>query len=189
MAVTGTLPMERTMTSTERSTDSAGAATRTGTAGDATSTAGGATSTDANTASNPDSVRRPLRMTRQRRQVLDFLSDEPGFRSAQEVHTGLRSAEHRIGLATVYRTLQALADSGELDTLRRPDGEQGYRRCLTTRHHHHLVCRSCGTVIEVEDEPVRAWLRELCQQTGFSAEGHVVEVTGRCADCVSAASS
>ncbi len=93
-------------------------------------------------------TRRP---TRQRTAVLELLHEQDTFRSAQDIHAVLREAGTGIGLATVYRTLQAMATDGDVDVLRTEDGESVYRRCRTPRHHHHLVCRSCGLTVEVED--------------------------------------
>ena len=59
-----------------------------------------------------------------------------------------------IGLTTVYRTLQTLADGGEVDVLRTGSGEAVYRRCATAHHHHHLVCRRCGATVEIEGPAV-----------------------------------
>ena len=55
----------------------------------------------------------------------------------------------RVGLATVYRNLQAMALDGEVDVIRTPEGEAVYRSC-STDHHHHVVCRSCGLAVEVD---------------------------------------
>src|SRR5690625_983129 len=84
------------------------------------------------------------RMTRQRAAVYELLEDTSGFRSAQQLHALLSDAGHSVGLATVYRTLTALAEAGEVDVLRAGDGESLFRRCVRTEHHHHLVCRECG---------------------------------------------
>ena len=62
----------------------------------------------------------------------------------------------RIGLTTVYRTLQPMVDAGELDALRTADGETAYRRC-SNGHHHHLVCRTCGRTVEVSGPAVEKW--------------------------------
>ena len=86
------------------------------------------------------------RPTRQRRAVAAVLQSFDDFRSAQDIHDLLRRAGDTVGLSTVYRTLQALADGGEVDVLRTEDGEALYRRC-SERHHHHLVCRSCGRTV------------------------------------------
>ena len=91
-----------------------------------------------------------VRATRQRAAVSALLDRLDDFRSAQEIHEELRRGGDGIGLTTVYRTLQALADGGEVDVLRSDSGEAVYRRCATADHHHHLVCRRCGAAVEIE---------------------------------------
>ncbi len=130
----------------------------------------------------PDTGSRAPRATRQRAAVsalLDRLSD---FRSAQDIHEELRRSGEGIGLTTVYRTLQALVDSGELDVLRTDSGEAVYRRC-SEHHHHHLVCRECGRTIEVEGPAVESWAQRIAAEHGFTELSHTVEIFGRCPDC------
>ena len=80
------------------------------------------------------------RSTKQRAAVASLLEQLDEFRSAQDLHEELRTRGEGIGLTTVYRTLQSLADAGEIDVLRIGSGEAVYRRC-SRHHHHHLVCR------------------------------------------------
>lgn len=124
----------------------------------------------------------PVRATRQRTAVSDLLDTTDEFRSAQELHEELRRRGEGIGLTTVYRTLQALVDSGSVDVLRTGTGEAVYRRC-STGHHHHLVCRDCGATVEVEGPAVETWARAVAAAHGFTEVSHTVEVFGRCADC------
>jgi Fur family ferric uptake transcriptional regulator len=105
-----------------------------------------------------------------------------GFRSAQDIHAMLRSQGDTVGLTTVYRTLQALADNGDIDVLRNDEGEAVYRRCGSS-HHHHLVCRGCGRTVEVEGPAVERWAEQVARTHGFSEVSHTVEVFGRCAAC------
>lgn len=123
------------------------------------------------------------RRTRQRDAIVTYLGDQEAFRTAQEIHAGLREADERVGLATVYRTLQTMAADGELDVLRSEAGEVQYRRCELRQHHHHLVCRQCGHTVEVLDEPVARWADEVALRHGFRDVEHHVEVFGRCPDC------
>ena len=127
------------------------------------------------------------RHTRQRAEVLALLDGTDEFRSAQQLHAQLRSGGSGVGLTTVYRTLQILADAGEVDQMRLPDGEQLYRRC-SRQHHHHLVCRSCGRTEEVEGPAVEKWAEKVAAEHGFTEVGHTIEIFGRCADCRTAAS-
>ncbi|MGZ4592136.1 MAG: Fur family transcriptional regulator, partial [Actinomycetes bacterium] len=114
--------------------------------------------------------------------VTELLAGVDDFRSAQELHDLLRHRGVSVGLTTVYRTLQALADSGELDVLRSDDGETVYRRC-SPRHHHHLVCRVCGRTVEVEGAAVERWADDVAAEHGFTDVGHTLEIVGTCADC------
>src|SRR5262245_62625699 len=110
---------------------------------------------------------KPLRPTRQRLAVAEALDSFADFRSAQEIHELLGRRGETVGLATVYRTLSALADAGEVDVLRTEDGEAIYRRCSDS-HHHHLVCRSCGSTVEVEGPAVERWTRAIAAEHGYS---------------------
>jgi Fur family ferric uptake transcriptional regulator len=123
-----------------------------------------------------------LRSTRQRTAVSRLLDDTEGFRSAQEIHEKLRHRGEGIGLTTVYRTLQTLAEAGEIDMLRTPSGEAVYRRC-SAHHHHHLVCRHCGRTVEVEGPTVELWAEKVADDHGFTDIDHTIEISGRCADC------
>ncbi len=122
------------------------------------------------------------RPTPQRIAVLEALGSVDDFRSAQEVHEILSSSGSSVGLATVYRTLQLYADTGDVDVLRREDGEAIYRRCSET-HHHHLVCRSCGATVEVEGPTVERWTTAMAADHGFTDVSHTLEIFGTCANC------
>jgi Fur family ferric uptake transcriptional regulator len=125
---------------------------------------------------------RTLRATRQRAAVSALLDRLDDFRSAQEIHEELRRDGEGIGLTTVYRTLQTLSESGEVDVLRTGSGEAVYRRC-STHHHHHLVCRRCGRTVEVEGPAVESWAQRIAEENGFSDVSHTVEVFGVCGQC------
>ncbi|MBW1598338.1 Fur family transcriptional regulator [Streptomyces sp. JJ38] len=123
------------------------------------------------------------RSTRQRAAVAAALSEVDEFRSAQELHDLLKHRGDSVGLTTVYRTLQSLADAGEVDVLRTDEGEAVYRRCSTDDHHHHLVCRSCGKAVEVEGPQVERWADAIAQEHGFVDVAHTVEIFGTCGEC------
>jgi Fur family ferric uptake transcriptional regulator len=114
--------------------------------------------------------------------VREVVGELDTFMSAQEVHHLLRSRGETIGLSTVYRNLQALAEDDLVDTLRNEDGEVLYREC-STRHHHHLVCRSCGHVVEVRGPAVERWADKAAEEHGFSNVAHTVEIFGLCPNC------
>ncbi|MDT3395637.1 Fur family transcriptional regulator [Streptomyces sp. B1866] len=126
------------------------------------------------------------RATRQRAAVAAALDEVDEFRSAQELHDILKHRGESVGLTTVYRTLQSLADAGEVDVLRTSDGEAVYRRC-SSGHHHHLVCRSCGKAVEVEGPAVEKWAEAITAEHGFVDVAHTIEIFGTCEDCAAAA--
>ncbi len=128
---------------------------------------------------NDQPARRP---TKQRAALLSLLGDLDGFRSAQDLHALLRDRGATVGLATVYRALQALVDDGQVDVLRGADGEASYRRCSPV-HHHHLVCRTCRRTVEVADPPVERWAARVAAEHGFADVRHQLEVFGTCSRC------
>ena len=123
-----------------------------------------------------------LRSTKQRTAVSAVLADAEGFTSAQDLHAKLRERGERVGLTTVYRTLQGLADAGEVDVMRPAGGEHLYRRC-SQGHHHHLVCRACGRAVEVEGPAVELWAERVAGQHGYRDVSHTVEIFGTCPEC------
>ncbi|MFF0155277.1 Fur family transcriptional regulator [Micromonospora sp. NPDC005203] len=124
-----------------------------------------------------------VRNTRQRSAVSALLGETEGFHSAQDLHAMLRQRGERVGLTTVYRTLQGLADAGEIDVMRPPGGEHLYRRC-SEGHHHHLVCRVCGNTVEVAGPAVESWADRVAAQHGYADVSHTLEIFGTCPTCV-----
>ncbi len=124
------------------------------------------------------------RRTEQREAILDALRRSERAVTAQELHARLEG----VGLATVYRNLQRLADEGSADTLRRESGELAFLVC-GSGHHHHLTCRTCGRVEEVRDCRLTDWAHQVARRHGFTGVEHSAELVGTCADCASAGDS
>ena len=122
------------------------------------------------------------RNTWQRAAVRALLANTEEFRTAAQIHSELRQVGDKIGLATVYRALQTMSESGDLDVLRTPDGEAAYRMCSNT-HHHHLVCRSCGIAVEISADAVESWASQVAGEHGFTDAGHNLEIFGLCRNC------
>ena len=122
------------------------------------------------------------RNTPQKQAVNLALSEAIGFVSAQQLHQRLKAHGSSIGLATVYRTLIDLAQTGEADSLQSKDGEVLYRAC-STAHHHHLICRDCGLTLELEAKNLEKWADEVAADNGFSEPSHTIDIFGICSDC------
>lgn len=123
------------------------------------------------------------RMTRQRVAVLNDLAAHTGFRSAQQIHADLAAKGKRIGLTTVYRSLQTMADEGLVDTVRASDGETLFRYCELVTHHHHLVCRECGATEEVDLAEAEKILSQVAADHGYINAAHSMELYGVCPNC------
>lgn len=118
-----------------------------------------------------------------REDVLRSLGRGQGFRTAQQLFAQMRGSGSRIGLATIYRTVQSMADEGEVDVLRTDAGEVAYRRCQSQQHHHHLVCRDCGATVEIAAGPVEQWADRIAAEHEFDRVDHLLEIFGRCPAC------
>ena len=133
--------------------------------------------------SGPRAAGTGVRSTRQRTAIVQLLDAVEEFRSAQELHDELRRRGENIGLTTVYRTLQTLAAADQIDTVRTQTGESVYRRCAAAHHHHLLVCRGCGSTVEVSGREVEAWAVDVAAAHGFTDVNHTIELFGTCMDC------
>ena len=116
--------------------------------------------------------------------VLDALSTLNRFSSAQEVHLQILKTKESVGLSTVYRTLQKLAEAEQVDFVRRSDGEGVYKICDST-HHHHLLCAQCGASVEFHSEQFEKLLESIAQESGYTVQGHEAEIIGLCKRCSS----
>ncbi len=114
--------------------------------------------------------------------VLATLEHVGGFASAQELYQLMHRDGAKIGLTTVYRSLQTLVEGNLVDILRREDGEAIYRLC-GENHHHHLVCKSCGKTVEIEGGAIEKWAKTIASENGFRDVGHTAELFGTCANC------
>lgn len=123
------------------------------------------------------------RNTAQRREVISVLSRVQGFVSAQDLHNLIRKDGGQIALATVYTQLKRLAESGDVDVVMTDRGESLYRRCVVDAHHHHLACRGCGAIVEVDTPELENWARAISARFDYDDVRHVLELNGICPSC------
>ncbi len=122
------------------------------------------------------------RATRQRSIVAEALGRERVALSAQELHGRIGAKHQRIGLATVYRALEAQVAAGTATRLERPGHVYAYAACAP-EHHHHLVCSSCQRVEDVAEEVVRPMLRSVREKHGFQVDHAQLDLYGVCGRC------
>src|SRR5947207_15761762 len=116
--------------------------------------------------------------------LVDLLSRQNCCLSAQDIHDQLRKARRPVGIASVYRALETLAD---LRLVKRVDAGDGIARYEPATadgdHHHHLVCRDCGKVEAFSDSRLERAIDRVAGGLGYSVEEHEVVLLGACADC------
>jgi Fur family transcriptional regulator, ferric uptake regulator len=127
-------------------------------------------------------ARSGYRMTAPRRAILAELAQLRRYATPQELHRRLAGRRPRIGLATVYRTLEVLERIGAASRALRPSGEASYLFCAAA-HHHHAVCVNCGTVDDVPCGSVERFARSIANRLNFRLTQHRVELLGLCERC------
>lgn len=123
-----------------------------------------------------------LRITEPRREVVEAVCRWSAPFSADDVYAALHAAGSPTGRATVFRTIDLLVGLRFIGKIHRVDGSHGYV-LRDPGHSHHLVCSSCGNVVEFHDCNVADLAKELAERTHFRIEGHWLEFFGLCADC------
>jgi Fur family peroxide stress response transcriptional regulator len=123
-----------------------------------------------------------LRLTPQRRAVLDVVAESQDHPTAGQVLDRVRERVEGVGAATVYRTLALLVESGQLAELRLGEG-QSLRYDQNVHRHAHLVCTVCGLVQDTHVQLDAAVLAELTEKASFTVTGYDVQLHGRCAQC------
>lgn len=121
------------------------------------------------------------RVTAQRKAVLMAMRSLGCARDVETIHTRARKIHPRLGLVTVYRTLEALVNEGAAQRVVLGDGRARFELGEEDDHHHHLVCLKCGSVDRLDEcliEATRAGRRR-----GFTVTAHRLELFGFCAQC------
>lgn len=122
------------------------------------------------------------RVTRQRVIVAEALARERQAVSAQELHDRLIAKQQRIGLATVYRSLEGLVADGSATRLERPGHIYAYVACAP-EHHHHLVCLRCRRVEDVAEDVLKPVLQSVKRRHDFEVDHAALDFYGICARC------
>ena len=125
-----------------------------------------------------------FKLTQQRRLIVElFIEHENIHPSAEELYQLVMQEEPDVGLATVYRTLDLLERLGVVHTVNFGDGKARYELTSELHQHHHLLCKQCGAVDEVDEDLLGAVEQELTKRTGYSIIDHEVKFYGLCPSC------
>lgn len=122
------------------------------------------------------------RLTPQRMMILEAIADSDGHISAEEIHEKVRAAYPYLDISTVYRTLDLLKT---LHLVSETDMGRGHGQyeLLSKRLHHHLICRECGRILDVENSSLDPLLRAMEEKYDFQAEIEHLAIFGVCGNC------
>ncbi len=128
------------------------------------------------------------RLTEPRRALAELIASHDGHFMASDLLREAASARLGVGRATVFRSLDVLAELGFVEQIDLPAGGHSFVACAPTSHHHHLVCESCGRSTDIAATGLSSILREVGSRSGYRIESHRLEVFGICPGCQAAAS-
>lgn len=116
--------------------------------------------------------------------VLDLLAEQDCCASAQEIHGALRGGGRSVGIASVYRVLDVLADLRLVQRVDVGDGVARFEPALPDgHHHHHVVCDDCGKVEPFSDPSLETAIARTSKRLGYNVDAHEVVLRGECGDC------
>ena len=124
-----------------------------------------------------------LKSTRQREVILDEFLRVGSHISTEELYLRLRRKNPQLGYATVHRTLKLFAECGIAEQRHFGDGQARYEASDLDEHHDHLICVTCGRIVEFEDPRIERLQEEVARHHGFSIERHRLELYGCCESC------
>lgn len=125
-----------------------------------------------------------LKSTRQRALIIDtFFEAHDGHLSVEEVWSQVRAKDPRVSVATVYRTMKLLSESGLAHARNFGDGQTRYEAAVGKHHHDHLICTRCGAIVEFENDRIEVLQDAVAKKHGFKVTSHKMELYGLCKTC------
>ncbi|MBI5116077.1 transcriptional repressor [Candidatus Poribacteria bacterium] len=124
-----------------------------------------------------------LKLTPQRRAILDTVFETHRHFDADELVEIIRHKEKRISRATVYRTLDLLVKAGLVTAMELGEARKVYEHVIGHKHHDHLICMKCGRAIEFDDGFIELLQQKVCDRLNFEAQTHSLRIFGRCESC------
>ena len=123
-----------------------------------------------------------LKSTAQRDTITRVFFETQRHISVEELYREVQRLNPRIGYATVYRTMKLLTECGLAAERHFRDGEARYESA-EKHHHDHLICETCGCIVEFEETRIEALQEAIARRLGFQFTGHKMELYGICRDC------
>ncbi|HUP50135.1 MAG TPA: transcriptional repressor [Thermoanaerobaculia bacterium] len=125
-----------------------------------------------------------LKLTRERESLLREIFATHYHFEADELLFRLKEKNIKTSRATIYRTLDLLVRSGLVRRVHLGEDHYHYERITRNSHHDHLICTTCGGVIEFHDSDLEARQLEICRRKKFTPTFHNLQILGICNDCL-----
>jgi Fur family transcriptional regulator, ferric uptake regulator len=125
-----------------------------------------------------------LKVTPKRIAIIEILMKEPGYLSPEEIWRKMKRQFNRIGLPTVYRNLEELADGNVISKITHPNRQLYYFFCGNNEHHHHFVCLSCRNVDDINFCAIHELRKEVKKRLNAQVVSHILQVNGLCKECL-----
>lgn len=122
------------------------------------------------------------RVTAPRRVLAGLIGGRAGHFTAEDLVAESRRRSLGVGRATVFRSLDVLAELGIVERLDLPSGEHAFVACEAA-HHHHVVCSRCGRSSDVADRGLATIIGDVGRRSGYRIESHRLELFGVCPAC------
>jgi Fur family transcriptional regulator, ferric uptake regulator len=138
---------------------------------------------------SPKSIESALRqhgykVTPQRRVVIGEIMNTHEHQTPAAIYERVKEDHPGIGLVTIYRTLEILADCGLICETHAGHSCRSYLMRESSAHHHHLICSDCGKVVNFSDCGLAELENRLMEKSGFKINGHLLEFLGQCQECI-----
>lgn len=120
------------------------------------------------------------RITPERFEVLDFVMEYDGHFGADELYIKMKSSNSNISRATVYNTLELLAQCELLSKRNFGENKTRYESNVGKTSHDHLICTNCGAIKEFSEPKIQKIVKEISSEIGFDSTGYSFNIFGKC---------
>ena len=124
-----------------------------------------------------------LKFTPQRLAILEEIINNESHRECEEIYLALKKRGSNVSRATVYRTMDILVKNGFARKLEFGDGRARYEGKVNIPHHDHLVCTSCGNIVEFLNQDIEDLQEQIAKHYQFKLQRHIHQLFGICKKC------
>ena len=124
-----------------------------------------------------------LKQTKQRKMIVEEFLSMPAHVQAEQLYHRVNEQGEKVGLATIYRTLNLLKEAKLVEQCVFSDGRSVFELSPPGSHHDHLICVSCGEIAEFENEEIESVQRQIAREKGFELYSHRLYLYGLCTSC------